>query len=107
MHEARAFLVPRDRELLCCEEVAQLVADDIDDRLEIESRRQPSLDRIDQAELGVALREHVAGRWRPDRECCRASGTGRLRRRIALSRHNLATRTRLLRRRLSVRAARG
>src|SRR5579864_743361 len=107
MHEVRAFLVPRDRELLCCEEVAQLVADDIDDRLEVESRRQPALDCIDQAELGVTLREHIAGRWRPDRKRCRAPGTGRLRRRIALSRHNLATRTRLLCRRFTVRAARG
>src|SRR6185437_5385047 len=107
MNQVRPFVEPADAEVLRPENLPQLVSDQIDDRLEAELSGEAALDQVDERELHFALREHVAGRWRPDRERCRAPGTGRLLRRIAFSRHSLAARTRLLRRRLPVRAARG
>ena len=50
-----AFVIPIDAEVGRVEHFAQLVADQIDDRLEVELSSQTLLDRIDDRELGVAL----------------------------------------------------
>ena len=50
-----ARIVPADADVAGLEHLAQLVADQIDDRLEIELRGHPLLDAVDHRELGGAL----------------------------------------------------
>ncbi len=53
--EVGLFVVPADPHVTCVEHFAQLVADEVDDRLEIELRRHALLDAVDDGELGGAL----------------------------------------------------
>ena len=48
-------IVPADADVARGEDLAQLVADEIDDRLEVELLGHPLLDAVDDRELGVAL----------------------------------------------------
>ncbi len=54
-HQAGRPVVERDRHVLRAEDLADLVADEIDDRLEIELRGEPLLHAVDDRELGGAL----------------------------------------------------
>ena len=54
-HQAGRPVVERDRHVLGAEDLADLVADEIDDRLEIELRGEPLLHAVDDRELGRAL----------------------------------------------------
>ncbi len=55
--EVGLFIVPTNAEIGRIEDFAQLVADQVDDRLEIQLGGEPLLDRVDDRELGVALFE--------------------------------------------------
>ena len=48
-------VVPADADVVGLEHLAQLVADEVDDRLEVELGRHPLLDAVDHRELGGAL----------------------------------------------------
>ncbi len=60
MNQIAFFVEPADGEVRRSENLAQLVADEIDDRLEIQSRGEAALDRVDERELRLALREQIA-----------------------------------------------
>ena len=62
MEQVRSFVVPVNGEVRCVEHLAQFVADQIDDRVEIQLGSETLLDRIDDGELGVALCEVSVGR---------------------------------------------
>ncbi len=49
------WVVPADADVAGLEHLAQLVADEVDDRLEVELGRHPLLDAVDHRELGGAL----------------------------------------------------
>jgi len=55
MHESGRFVEPADADVAGGQDVAQLVADQIDDVLEVQLRRDALLDAVDDGELGVAL----------------------------------------------------
>ncbi len=48
-------VVPADADVAGLEDLAQLVADQVDDRLEVELGRHPFLDAVDHRQLGGAL----------------------------------------------------
>ena len=48
-------VVPADADVVARKHLAQLVADDVDDRLEVELGGHPLLDAVDHRQLGVAL----------------------------------------------------
>jgi hypothetical protein len=59
-HQPGLLVPPADADVAHAEDLAQLVADDVDDGLEVELRADAALDRMDQRELGVALRQLLA-----------------------------------------------
>jgi hypothetical protein len=59
-HQPGLLVPPADADVAHAEDLAQLVADDVDDGLEVELGADAALDRMDQRELGVALRQLLA-----------------------------------------------
>ena len=54
-HQVRRAIIEGDERVLSAEYLAQLVSHQIDDRLGVELRSQPLLDRVDEGKLRVAL----------------------------------------------------
>ena len=55
MKQIGLLVIPGDAEIGSIENFAQLVADQVDNRLEVQLRSEPLLDRVDDRELGIAL----------------------------------------------------
>ena len=55
VHVARRLVAPADAHVTGAENLAQLIADDVDDRLEFELGANRVLDAVDHRELGVSL----------------------------------------------------
>ena len=57
MEQVRPLVVPGDDEIRVTEDLADLVADEVDDGAEVQLGCQPALDGIDNRQLGIPLLE--------------------------------------------------